>query len=111
MNYGDQTRLNSTKLASGTSGPIVQRTPTGRPAAGPMVPVTPVVTQAPQAEVPQEHQALMDRYARALRADKKIQAKASAADAGPLLKFYATLSRRWVKQVATDLDQRTPRFL
>lgn len=115
--YGDSQRLESvrkeggTKLTGGTFGDLVQKTPVGRPAAGPMVPVTPVVNQPQGAGVPQEHQAMMEDYATKLKAAQEWANLASAADAGPVVREWAARAQQQAQEAAMMLKQFTPSFL
>lgn len=110
-NYGDTQKLTDVKRASGTGGPLVQRTPAGRPTAGPMVPVTAVVEQPVQAEVLPEHQAMIDNYSRARAAYEKWAALASAADAGPRVLYYTAIAEQQMEEAARALKISTPDFL
>jgi hypothetical protein len=114
-NYGDKVKLEGFKKAGGNSGPMIQKNPVGRPAGsttGMEVPVTPVVNRA-QAEggVPDSHAALMQDYARAMRANDQWSKLAQAADAGPWVQAYAAKARTQLEQAAVALKQQTPDFL
>ncbi len=119
-NYGDQVKLASMKqaggefkAAQGTSGPMVQSAPAGRPTASPEIPQTAVVgegTSAPP-NVPAEHKALIQKYVDARKAYEILAPKAAAANAGPRLKFWANLAARQVTQLAVEVKSSTPDFL
>uniref|UniRef100_A0A6M3KCH5 Uncharacterized protein n=1 Tax=viral metagenome TaxID=1070528 RepID=A0A6M3KCH5_9ZZZZ len=112
--YGDTQKLEGIKREGGTFGELVQKNPAGRPAAGPVVPVTPVVNteqQAPEPEVPAEHQGLMEDYARALKAAQQWGQMAQAADAGPWVQFYAQTAQQQAEEAAIALKSQTPTWL
>ena len=98
----------------GTSGPMVQSNPVGRPSRGIDVPQTPVPESARQEqphEVPAEHRTMMQQYAQALSAYERLKNMAEAADAGPWVKYYAEVARQQVEEVAVRLKDNTPSFI
>ena len=110
--YGDTQKLEGIKREGGTFGELVQKTPVGRPAAGPTVPVTPVVNQTQaEPEVSAEHQELMEDYARAMKAAQQWGQMAQAADAGPWIQYYAQTAQRQAEEAAVALKSQTPTFL
>jgi hypothetical protein len=109
--YGDSQALEGVKKAGGTFGPTVQRSPAGRPAAGAMVPVTPVVAQFPQAQVPAEQQAVIENYGRARATYEEWAAKAGSADAGPNVQYYAQVAKQQMDEAAAAMKAATPDFI
>ena len=120
-NWGDKVKLNAEKQAGGgfhkshgNSGPMVQAAPVGRPAATPEIPVAPVpAPQNPQTspQVPPQQIALMQNYARARATDTNWAQLASAADAGPWVRYYAQVAHAQLMAAAQALKANTPDFL
>jgi hypothetical protein len=111
QNYGDGMALSNLKRQGGTSGAVVQKAGAGRPAAAPMVPVTPVVAQTPQAEVPAEQVNLMRQYAQASVAAARWAQLAQAADAGPWIQYYNQTAQQQLTDLASRLKRETPDYI
>ncbi len=109
--YGDQTKLAGLKREGGTFGSLVQKAGPGRPAQAPMVPITPYVTPPPEAQIPPEHQALIQKYAEASRVESRWGRLAQAADAGPWVKYYYQIAQQQMFQAAQQLKDQTPNFM
>jgi hypothetical protein len=102
------------KMAQGTSGPMVQGNPVGRPGQAPMIPQMPVVNR-PAAEAPtpapEEFRALVEQYADARAAVEKLEPFATAANAGPRIRYHYALARRQVVALAEKIKTSTPDFI
>lgn len=117
--YGDQKKLASLasglKQSQGTSGPLVERTPVGRPAgktAQPEAqePIQEPVIPSPGLAIPPEHLALINQTAQAKRAAMIAGQLSQYPDAGPWVQ--SALQQAWSTYVETSKKTRviTPFF-
>lgn len=110
--YGDMQRL--TQLASGMkqsnadSVPTL-RTPAGRPAGSTSAPAP---AAAPiGAGIPEEHVAIMEQAARALRTANIGKAMAADPLAGPFLRMYAQVAEQEATDRLRDVKALTPDYM
>lgn len=108
--YGDKVKLD-TKREAGTSGPLVQKTPAGRPSQQLRVPVTPVVAAGEPTftpVVPESERELMGNYARALRFVQYWSERAAEAVGAGMENVYLRVAQDNAKEAAIALYRGTP---
>lgn len=105
--YGDVSTIDRLKKATTTTPMTGNPTPMkGQGGGGPTPPGAPVPTPG----VPLEQQSLMSEMARAMKTAQVLSQKAAAPDAGPWLKYYASVAAQRYQALAVKLKADTPFF-
>jgi len=106
--YGDVSAIDRMKKATTTTPMTGNETPKkgqggGGQAQAPAAP-------APTPGVPLEHQNIMSEMARAMKTAQVLSQKAAAPDAGPWLKYYASVAAQRYQALAVKVKADTPFF-
>ena len=105
--YGDVSAIDRLKKATTTTPMTGNPTPIkGQAGGGP----TPQGAPAPTPGVPLEHQDMMSQMARAMKTAQVLSQKAAAPDAGPWLKYYASVAAQRYQALAVKVKADTPFF-
>lgn len=105
--YGDVSTIDRLKKATTTTPMTGNPTPIkGQGGGGP----NPQGAPAPTPGVPLEHQNMMSEMARAMKTAQVLSQKAAAPDAGPWLKYYASVAAQRYQALAVKLKSDTPFF-
>jgi len=106
--YGDVSTIDRLKKATTTTPMTGNEKPMkgqggGGQAQAPAAP-------APTPGVPLEHQNMMGEMARAMKTAQVLSRKAAAPDAGPWLKYYASVAAQRYQALAVKVKAETPFF-
>ena len=105
--YGDVSTIDRLKKATTTTPMTGNETPIkSQGGGGP----TPTGAPAPTPGVPLEHQNMMGEMARAMKTAKVLSQKAAAPDAGPWLKYYASVAAQRYQALAVKFKADSPFF-
>jgi hypothetical protein len=112
--HGDAAKIeqlaSGLKNTGGTHGPVVQRTPAGRPQGTGGTPAPRASQQQQEFQVPQDHLDVFENLAWVTRTRAELEQSAMAPDAGPYTRFYALLAQRLHDASTETTVQTTPFF-
>jgi len=105
--YGDVSTIDRLKKATTTTPMTGNPKPLeGQRGGG----TAPSGSPVPTPGVPLEHQNIMSEMARAMKTAQVLSQKAAAPDAGPWLKYYASVAAQRYQAIAVKVKADTPFF-
>lgn len=105
--YGDVSAIDRLKKATTTTPMTGNETPKQGQGGGGQAPAG---APAPTPGVPPEQQSMMSEMARAMKTAQVLSQKAAAPDAGPWLKYYASVAAQRYQALAVKVKAETPFF-